>query len=101
MSKFPNNQSCMETLRQSVADSYLQRRGRDVTLECAAGRLLLAIKKLGENPPDQKPVTYFEASPTKDQECYERWKELNDSVAFIRKLLENRKASEADGEVKP
>ena len=76
-----------------------QRRGRDITLECAVGRLLLAIERLGENPPDKKPGTYFEASPSKDQEAYKRWVELNDAGAFIRKTLAARKASESSGEV--
>ena len=71
-----------------------QRRGRDITLECAVSRLLLAIEKLGENPPGKKPGTYFEASPSKDPESYKRWIELNDAGAFIRKILAARKSSE-------
>lgn len=78
------------------AFTELQKQGRDTTLECAADRLLLAIKKLSENPPDQKPITYFEASPTKDPECYKRWVELNDAGALVRKLLADRKASESE-----
>jgi hypothetical protein len=77
-----------------------QRRGRDIALECAVGRLLLAIEKLGENPPDKKPGTYFEASPSKDPEAYKRWVELNDAGAFIRKLLAARKGSESDAGTK-
>jgi hypothetical protein len=71
-----------------------QRRGRDITLECAVSRLLLAIEKLSENPPGKKPGTYFEASPSKDPESYKRWIELNDAGAFIRKTLAARKSSE-------
>ena len=77
----------------------LQRRGRDTTLECLTIRLVEAIRKLSERMPDEK-ITYFEGSPTKDSNCYERWVELNNSIAEVKKLLAHRKASETDGEGK-
>jgi hypothetical protein len=77
-----------------------QRRGRDTTLECAAIRLTEAIAKLGETQPEAK-VTYFEASPTKDAECYERWVELNESIALVKRVLADRKGSESDAATKP
>lgn len=72
------------------------RRGRDTTLECSAIRLLDAIAALSKTPPGTK-ITYFEASPTKDDETYRRWQELNDAGKFLRELIADRKSSEADG----
>lgn len=102
MSRFPDGKSCMETLQDTVKEAYLQRRGRDVTLECSALRLLLALERLGQYVPNAAPtITYFEASPSKNEECYKRWQELNDAGAFLRRMLAARKASEATSEAKP
>jgi hypothetical protein len=72
-----------------------QRRGRDTTLEMSAIRLVEALAKLAEHPPGVTPaITYFEASPSKDVECGARWIELNDSIALVKRVLADRKASE-------
>ena len=72
----------------------LQRRGRDTTLECATIRLIEALARLSEV--DQaRGITYFEGSPTKDPVCFNRWMELNDSLALVKSVLADRKASEA------
>jgi hypothetical protein len=72
-----------------------QRRGRDTTLECAAIRLRGAVAALAKAAPGTK-ITYFEASPTKDDEAYKRWTELNDSLALLNGILADRKASEVE-----
>lgn len=80
-----------------MSDEYLQRRGRDTTLEMAALRLLQAIQRLGESVPGEK-ITYFEASPIKSDECCRRWVALNDAGKLVKDVLANRKASESSAE---
>ena len=81
------------------SDKELQRRGRDTTLECSAIRLVDAIAKLGAIEAVTR-LTYFEASPTKDQEAYKRWSELNEAVAQVKQILQDRKNSETEPEAK-
>ena len=79
-----------------MSDEYLQRRGRDVTLECSAIRVLSAIEALGQFTAEK--ITYFEASPLNDAESQKRWQELNDAGKFLRELLAHRKATESQSD---
>lgn len=63
-----------QLLRMHERETKLREHVRELKLR--AGRHRLAIHALGQIK-DGK--TLFEHSPTKDQECFEAWQELNDS----------------------
>lgn len=86
-------ETALELAPKVAAKLHRDRAGRDTTLECASIRLIDAIAKLGEFEPITK-VTYFEASPSKDAEAFKRWTELNDALALVKHVLNDRKASE-------
>lgn len=73
---------------------------RDVVLEAAAQGLVNALAALSETVPGPggtrplHPVTYFEASPTKDDQAYKRWTELNEYVSLVKRVLETNQRSE-------
>lgn len=73
----------MRTSRIKPA-SYLTRLDRLHALERAAARYLEAVAGLARI---KDGLTLFELSPTKDQECYEAWRELNDAGVALKALL--------------
>ena len=87
--------SCWGT---SIYRMPMGRAPRDVALEAAAQGLVNALAALSEHPPDIKPaITYFEASPTKDPECFKRWNDLNAYVVLVKRVLEsNRNGSQQE-----
>jgi len=76
-------------------------------LESASHALVNSLAALSETIPGpggtrpMHPITYFEGSPTKDAECAKRWKDLNDSIALVKRVLEsNRSGHSAEGDTK-
>lgn len=73
---------------------------RDVALEAASQGLVHALAALAETIPGPggtrplHPITYFEGSPTKDEECFNRWKDLNDSIGLVKRILESNRGND-------
>ncbi|MDE2097062.1 MAG: hypothetical protein KGL39_07435 [Patescibacteria group bacterium] len=55
-------------------------------LAAAARAYVQAVQGLSKIGPDGK--TLFEGSPTKDQECFEAWKRLNDQGVLLAAALD-------------
>lgn len=85
------NRSCWEP---AIYSTPIGGKVRDVVLEAASQGLVDALAALAETIPGpggtrpMHPITYFEGSPTKDAECCKRWKDLNDSVALVKRVLD-------------
>lgn len=56
-------------------------------LKDAARAYMNAVRDLGEIDPITK-LTYFEMSPSKDDECLRRWQQLNDLGQALTKACE-------------
>lgn len=71
---------CLRRLSQPAPTS-------ETVLRAAAKVYMGCVHALSEFVPG-KQITYFEASPTKDEECYNRWLALNEAGKVLKAAIE-------------
>jgi len=86
--------ACRAELDDAYADRDRHKQSGTV-LRAAAKVYMAAVRALGEFVPDER-ITYFEANPLKDGECYNRWLRLNESGKVLASAI---KASQDVAEV--